>query len=82
MRLKKVDKYKYLGVYLDEYLDYQTIANTLSGTAGRALGNVFAKFKSFRNVGFKTYGKLYHSGVVPILDYCSGVWDFTQKHQS
>ncbi len=31
--VKKVDKYKYLGVYLDEYLDYQTIVNTLTGAA-------------------------------------------------
>ncbi len=37
--VKKVDKYKYLAVFLDEYLDYQTIANTLSGAAGRALFN-------------------------------------------
>ncbi len=74
--VKNVDKYKYLGVYVDKYLNYQTIANTLSGTAGRTLGSVISKFKSFRNVGFKTYSKLYHSGVVPILDYCSGVWGF------
>ncbi len=72
--VKKVDKYKYLGVYFNEYFDYQTIANTLSGAAGRTLGSVISKFNSFRNVGFKTYSKLYHSGVVPILDYCSGVW--------
>ncbi len=74
--VKKVDKYKYLGVYLDEYLDYQTIANTLSSATGRALGSVISKLKSFRNVGFKTYNKLYHSGVVPILNYCSDVWRF------
>ncbi len=36
-----------------KYLDYQTIANTLSGAAGRALGSVISKFKSFRNVGFR-----------------------------
>ncbi len=30
----KVDKYKYIGVYLDEYLDYQTIANTLNNSIG------------------------------------------------
>ncbi len=74
--VKKVDRYKYLGVYLDEYLDYETIANTLSGAAGRALGSIISKFKSFINVGLKTYSKLYYSGVVPILDFCSGVWGF------
>ena len=48
-KIEKVDKYKYLGVYLDEH---QTIANTLSGAAGRTLGSVISKFK---NVGFQTY---------------------------
>ncbi len=57
-KVKMVDKYKYLGGYLNEYLDYQTIANTVSGAAGRALGGVISKFKSFRNVGFKTYSKI------------------------
>ncbi len=50
-----------------------------SGAAGRELGSVISKFKCFRNVGFKTYSKLYHSGVVPILDYCSGVWGFQKR---
>ncbi len=77
--VKKVDKYKYLGVYLNEYLDYQTIANTLSGAVGRALDSVISKFKSFRNGGFKIYSKLYHSRVVPILDYCSGVFEFKKR---
>ncbi len=45
-------------------------------TVDRALGSVISKFKYFRNVGFKTYSKLYHLGVIPILDYCSGVWGF------
>ncbi len=58
--VKKADKYKYLGIYLNEYLDYQSVANTLSGASGRALDSVVSKFKSFRNVGFKTYSKLYH----------------------
>ncbi len=74
--VEKVDKYKYLGVYLDEHLDYRTTAGTLAGAAGRALGGVISKFKSLRNVGFETFTKLYHSGVVPVMDYCSGVWGF------
>ncbi len=74
--VKKVDRYKYLGDYLDEFLNYQTIRNILPGAASRSLGSVISKFKSFRNFGFKTYSKLFHSGVVPILDYCSGVQRF------
>ncbi len=43
------------------------------GVAGRAMGSIISKFKSLKNVGFETYSKLYHSGVVPIMDYCSGI---------
>jgi hypothetical protein len=29
-----------------------------------------------KNVGFNTYSKLYHAGVVPIVDYCAGIWGY------
>ena len=29
-----------------------------------------------KDVGFETYTKLYYSCVVPVADYCSGVWGF------
>ena len=74
--LEIVNTYKYLGVYLDQHLDFSITGESLAGAAGRALGKVIAKFKNFRNVGFLTYEKLYNNGVVPILDYCSGVWGF------
>ena len=72
--LELVPKYKYLGFYFDEHLDFQEGINTLSEAAGRALGSVISKFKSLKNVGFKTYTKLYDSGVVPISDYFSELW--------
>ncbi len=33
------------------------------------------------DVGFQTFGKLYHSGVVPVMDYCAGVWGY-RKYSS
>ncbi len=71
-----LDRYKYLGIILNEHLDFNVTASTLAGAAGRALGGIITKFNSFRNIGFKTYSKLYHSGVLPIMDYCSGVWGY------
>ncbi len=41
--------------------------------ASRALCSIISKFKSLKNVGFETFSKLYQSGVVPIVDYCSGI---------
>jgi hypothetical protein len=74
--LSLVNEYKYLGFYLDEFLDFSTGAKYLSEAASRATGSMISKFKSLKNVGFTTYMKLYHSSVVPIMDYASEIWGF------
>ena len=71
-----VSVYRYLGVHLNEHMDSSIIAETLSKAGGRALGAVMSKIHSYKDVGFKTYSQLYYSCVVPVLDYCSGVWGF------
>ena len=71
-----VPNYKYLGVIFDEFLDFNAAADTLSGAAGRALGGIISKFKMLKNVGFNSFSKLYHSGVVPVMDYCAGIWGY------
>ncbi len=66
-------QYQYLGIIINEHLSYEITATTLAESAGRALGGVISKFKSFKNVGFQKFSKLYHSGVIPVMDYCAGV---------
>ena len=68
--------YKYLGLILDDHLDFNKSAELLSDAAGRALGSVINMFKNNGNLGFKTFTKLFESCITPILDYCSGVWGF------
>ncbi len=74
--LEKVDKYKYLGIVLNEHLEYSMVAMILANSAGRALGAIYNKYKLNKGFGYDTYTKLYHSGVVPILDYCSSMWGY------
>ncbi len=64
-----VDKYKYLGIILDEYLDFNIIVTVLASSASRALGS------KLKGIGLSIFIILYHSRVVPILDCCSGIWD-------
>ena len=45
MPLNYSDKYKYLGVVLNEFLDYSVTANMISEVATRALGSLNTKFK-------------------------------------
>ena len=72
--IEYVDKYKYLGIIVDEHLDFNTTASVLAGSAGRALGSLCTKFHHLKGLGFKTFTTLYYSGVTPILDYCSSIW--------
>ena len=66
----------YLGIYIDEHLNYNVILKFLSESGGRALGAICSKFRSNKGFGFQSFSKLFDSGVIPILDYCSGVWGF------
>lgn len=70
------ERYKYLGIVLDEHLLYNVTASVLSDSGNRALAAIYTKFSKLKGLGFSTYSKLYHTGVVPILDYCSGIWGF------
>jgi hypothetical protein len=71
-----VSSYKYLGVIMNDKNDFGIHCNALAKGAGRALGSIINKLKLLRQYGFKTFEKLYSSCVIPVLDYCAGVWGY------
>ena len=73
-KLEIVSNYKYLGVIFNEHLNYDICSKTLAESGGRALGAIWCKFKLMKDVGFKTYSKLYETGVIPVLNYGSSIW--------
>ncbi len=44
--LNVVNKYKYLGVILEEHLDFNLTSSVLANAAGRALGSVISKINT------------------------------------
>ena len=74
--IQMTSQYKYLGIVLDEFLDYNVTADILADSAGRALGAVIGKTKQFKDLGFNTFSKLVKSGVIPVLNYGSEIWGF------
>ncbi len=74
--LETVNCYKYLGVYLDEYLTFTKATDILATAGGRALGAMINKYKSLNDLGYDTYTKLYDSLVSPIIDYGSSIWGY------
>lgn len=70
------DKYKYLGLFLDEHLSFLPATSVLADSASRALGGIIGKTKCLRDLGYQTYSKLFSCCVCPILDYMAGIWGY------
>jgi hypothetical protein len=66
--------YKYLGLTLNEHLNWDLTVKTLAASAQRALGVVIAKHKRFGGMPYKAYKAAYESMVRPILEYASEIW--------
>jgi hypothetical protein len=78
LQLNIVDKYKYLGVILNDTLDYSYTAEALASAGGRALGAIINKYKKANGLGFYTYSTMYKSCVYPILEYSSEIWGYKE----
>ena len=70
-KLHVLSSCKYFGITLNDFLDYQACALEIAEAGDQALG-IVSKFKIFNNIGFNTFTKLYHIGVVPMDEYTSG----------
>ena len=77
--LDYVSDYKYLGVTINEYLNYNNTVDVLSKAGGRALGVLISKFKYMKDMGFKTFTTLYDSCVNPIINYASEIWGYKDQ---
>ena len=79
--IKVVDRYKYLGIILQENLDYTATSEVLAGAGGRALGFLLNKYKKLNGLSYNTFTKLYKTCVCPILDYGSEIWGARKYHK-
>ena len=72
--LKVTDRYKYLGIWFQEYLDLSITVHEVAKSASRALGLVIAKCKAAGGVSYKCFKKIYESTVQPIILYGAGIY--------
>ena len=72
--LEYTDTYKYLGVYLSEYMDFEQHCKLLQEAGTRALGAVIAKFKGCENISYETFKKCTESCIYPVVEYGAEVW--------
>ena len=71
--LKTVRYYKYLGITLDEHVDFDLNSSILADVAGRALGAIRSKLKNLKECGYGAFNTLFNAGVLTICDYAAGV---------
>ena len=76
------EKYRYLGLELNEYLDYTQTANVLSDASGRALGAITSRYYSVNGLHYDTYSKLYNTLVEPVMDYGSAIWGYKDYNRN
>ena len=67
-------KYRYLGLWLDEHLNFKHSVNELCKSASRALGALYSKFIYAGGMTYNVFNKLYKSVVEPVLYYAAGIW--------
>ena len=67
-------QYKYLGLMIDEYLDYNVTAKHVSKSAHRALGLLIAKDKAQGGFSYDIFTRLYDVMVNSIIEYGAAIW--------
>lgn len=73
VELQLTEKYRYLGVTINENLDYTITSNELAKAASKALGGILGMhFQS--GLRYDTYCKLYEAKVATIMDYACPIW--------
>ena len=77
--ISKCTDYKYLGVYIDEFLEFKKNVDVLEASGQRGLGALIAKLQYFGDMGYHTFTKCFYTSIAPITEYGSEVWGFI-KH--
>ena len=68
--LRVVEEYKYLGIFLNEHLDFSYTSKVLAKSGSRALTALINRYIALSGMHYKTYSKLFDTCVIPILDTC------------
>ena len=69
-----MQQYKYLGLVINEFLDYKVTAEMVAKSASRALGVLIAKSKAHGGMPYEVFTKLFNSVVQPVIDYGASIW--------
>ncbi len=75
--VRYVEQYKYLGIFVSEFVDFSVAACGVAEAGSRALCSLIGRVKAFGGMSFVVFSKLFESLVIPVLEYGSAVWGIT-----
>jgi hypothetical protein len=82
MNIELNNDYAYLGLILNEFLDFNLTAKIVAKSDNRALGLVMAKCKTIGDVSYDVLKKLFDFLVSPIIEYGAAIWVIQVIHIS
>ena len=74
IKLERTTEYRYLGIHLDQHLDFKLCSHVLTDAGMKALGGVINKFQNMKDCGYNTFTKLFEAGVVSVVNYGASIW--------
>ena len=74
--MNRVTKTKFLGVIIDDKLNWKAHISYISGKISRAIGVIIKA----RNLGKGALLSLYYTLIYPYLTYCNQVWGLTYEY--
>ena len=72
--IEVTSQYRYLGLILTEFMDYNVTAKSVAQAAHRALGLLIAKDRAHGGMPYHVFSKLFDALVQPIIDYGASIW--------
>ena len=72
--IEYTDNYRYRGLILNEYFDYNVMAKYVAQSATSALGLLILKFKQAGGMPFDVFKKLYDNTIWSIISYGVAIW--------
>ena len=75
--LAYTESYKYLGYFVHEHMNNEHHVEILTNATSRSFARIHSIFKSIGNMGVLSYETLDNAYVLPIMNYASGIWGFS-----
>ena len=79
-KLSNCGTYRYLGLEINETMNFSKTVDILCQSSSRALGSVISKYFHLNGLSIEVFQTLFEALVCPVMDYGSAIWG-TKKYQ-